>query len=150
MNNSRFCSTYRHNDHHNRKLERKMFSKRTRELSQSTIAWKIMILTNGFLFFFLSFLAASLAVSVSLRTPKKSSLFSVFSALLFVPFDEAHIAPWRLLLASFLVVLLPPFGNSNGFFQLPKKKAQNTSKNGRTKIFSCLVELVHDCCRRQL
>lgn len=78
------------------------------------------ILTNGF--FFLSY---SLLCRFRLSHQQQSSLF-LFLRLLFVPFEEAHIAPWRrLLLRPFSVVLcFHRFENSNGFFfQLPKKKS---------------------------
>lgn len=72
------------------------------------------ILTNGFFLLFCRF---------RLSIHQQSSLFSLFR-LLFVPFEETHIAPWRLLLLRSFVVLLPAFENSNGFFQLPKKRRE--------------------------
>jgi hypothetical protein len=113
----------------NRKKCAEEKKQKNQELNQSTIAWKIMILTNGFFF-------SSLPFPLDLRCFQ-------FFRLLFVPFEETHIAPWRFLLAS-----LRCFGSSNGFFQLPQKNIRRRRK--ARKIFSWLVELVHDCCGTQL
>lgn len=67
------------------------------------------------------FLSSTVSVSAPYTQANLGCFQSLF-ALLFVPFHGTHIAPWRLLLRPILVASLPPFGNSNGYFQLPKKK----------------------------
>lgn len=98
------------------------------------------ILTNGFFLLFCRF---------RLYIHQQSSLFSLIR-LLFVPFEETHIAPWRLLLLRSFVVLLPAFENSNGFFQLPKKKKRKIVKKSKKKSFRGSLSSFNDCCGTQL
>jgi hypothetical protein len=70
------------------------------------------ILTNGFFS----------SLPFPLRKATIFAVFQFFFRLLFVPFEETHIAPWRFLLASLALFCFHHLKNSNGFFQLPKKK----------------------------
>lgn len=85
------------------------------------------ILTNGFFFFSFLLSFSSCAVSVSLFTSNLRCF--QFFRLLFVPFEEAHIAPWRRILLLRRSLSLFCFHhlmkNSNGFLQLPKNEQNN-------------------------